>query len=209
MAYAAGETCFSTPNNGTTVYSSTDASALQNAVDAASAGGTVKVAGTCAGVQVRANITQTVYISKTLTLAGGYTTTNWITAFPITQPTTLDAQGTGRVVFATASAPLALRDLIVQNGYSTGNGGGAYFSSSTMVTGTTFTLNTATAIGGGAYFVYTNSVTATTFTSNTAQYGGGAYFGSMVSMTATTFTSNTAQYGSGVYFNKFADVTVV
>ena len=55
-----------------TTYSSGDASALQSAVDAVIPGSTIKVAGSCAGVQSRAGTTQTVYIAKELTLRGGY-----------------------------------------------------------------------------------------------------------------------------------------
>jgi threonine dehydrogenase-like Zn-dependent dehydrogenase len=80
------EVCFATID-GIYVYSSINASALQQAVDAAAPGATVKVAGLCAGVQTRAGETQTVYISKTLTLEGGYTNTpsGWSS---VTQPTT-------------------------------------------------------------------------------------------------------------------------
>jgi hypothetical protein len=64
-------------------------------------GGTVKVAGECVGVELVALTLQSTYISKTLTLSGGYTTTNWTTSHPITQPTTIDANSGGRVLFAT------------------------------------------------------------------------------------------------------------
>ena len=42
---------------------------------AAAPNDTVKVAGLCAGVQSRAGTYQTVYISQTITLQGGYTNT--------------------------------------------------------------------------------------------------------------------------------------
>ena len=41
-------------------------------------------------------ITQVVYISRPVTVRGGYTTTNWTVPDPWTQPTTLDAGGLGR-----------------------------------------------------------------------------------------------------------------
>jgi uncharacterized repeat protein (TIGR01451 family) len=103
--------CFATPNNGTSVFRSADSSAVQQAVDAAGVGATVKVAGTCAGVQTRGGSTQAVLVNKAVTIAGGYTTTNWTTAFPLTQPTTLDGLARGRVIAATAK--LGLRDLTV------------------------------------------------------------------------------------------------
>ena len=107
-------TCFATADNGTTVFASADAHAVQQAVDAASAGGTVKVAGTCVGVETRAGTDQSTYIDKTLTLAGSYATSNWTTSQPLTQPTILDAAGAGRVIYA--SQDLTVTDMTLQNG---------------------------------------------------------------------------------------------
>lgn len=59
--------------------------------------------------------TQVALITQTLTLAGGYTTTNWTTSYPLTQPTTLDAQGGGRGIYATVDA--TLQGFTVTNGY--------------------------------------------------------------------------------------------
>ena len=50
---------------------------VQDAVDAASEGDVIKVAeGTYTGVSARDGVTQTVYLSKTLTIEGGYTTSD-------------------------------------------------------------------------------------------------------------------------------------
>ncbi|MCP4540245.1 MAG: hypothetical protein GY832_24155 [Chloroflexi bacterium] len=72
---------------------------VQAAVDASSEGDVVKVAGYCSGVSARAGVTQVVYISKTVTVQGGYTTTNWTMSDPNANLTTLDAQGQGRVLY--------------------------------------------------------------------------------------------------------------
>ena len=59
----------------------------------------IKVAaGTYTGVSARMGVAQVVYISKSVTLQGGYTT-NWTTPDPEANPTTLDAQGLGRVLY--------------------------------------------------------------------------------------------------------------
>jgi hypothetical protein len=83
---------------------------IQRAVDVASTGDTILIAnGIYTGVNLRpqmdvtntGTVKQIVYISKTIDLRGGYTTTNWITAFPHSQITTLDAEHQGRVIYIT------------------------------------------------------------------------------------------------------------
>jgi hypothetical protein len=87
---------------------------IQAAVDATDdAGDEIRVAGgTYTGVSARPApagylfpppggvITQVVYISKTVTIRGGYTTTNWTASDPQANPTTIDAQGEGRGIVA-------------------------------------------------------------------------------------------------------------
>jgi hypothetical protein len=71
---------------------------VQYAVDQSTANDEIRVAtGIYTGVQARDSMTQVVYISKTVTIRGGYNTT-FTTYDPQTYPTTLDAQGQGRVV---------------------------------------------------------------------------------------------------------------
>ena len=79
-------------------------------MDAAIPGDLLKVvAGIYTGVYVRPRndvtttgvVTQMVYISKTITIQGGYTTTNWTVPNPVANLTTLDAQGQGRVLYIT------------------------------------------------------------------------------------------------------------
>jgi uncharacterized repeat protein (TIGR01451 family) len=190
--------CFATPDDGTTVFSSANANAVQQAVDAASANGTVKVAGTCAGVQPRAGTTQTVVITKALTLAGGFTNTvgGWATSYPITQPTTLDALTQGRVISATQ--PVTLSSLSVQNGKIIGQGGGAYFGSTVILTDTQFISNTASSNGGGAYAAGAATLNDGLFRNNrSTSSGGGLYANSTLALTGTQFISNTASSNGG------------
>ena len=89
--------CYATFDDGANTYISSDASALEAAVYFASQGDTIKVAGYCKGVLMEHGLTQTVFITKSLTLAGGYKEGDWTSPLdPDTHPTVLDAEGTGR-----------------------------------------------------------------------------------------------------------------
>jgi len=75
-------------------------------VDAANDGDVIKVAtGVYTGISTRAGVTQVVYISKTVTVQGGYTTTNSFAdpPDPDTNFTTLNAQGQARVLYVTGA----------------------------------------------------------------------------------------------------------
>ena len=68
--------------------------------DVGDPGDLVKVAtGRYTGVAARKRAAQVVYISKTVTIQGGYSITDWDTADPKTNPTTLDAEGQGRALY--------------------------------------------------------------------------------------------------------------
>lgn len=192
--------CFATANEGATVFDSADASAVQDAVDAASAGDTVKVAGTCAGVQLRNGTNQTVFIEKPLTLAGGYTSSNWNVSNPQANPTLLDAQLAGRVILATAAVTVS--HLTVQNGKVAGiNGSGANFDAEANVQGVTFWKNEGGADGGGAFFSKPATVIDSIFKENKGADGaGGALFLADATLTHTLFISNSAGLGGGAYF---------
>ena len=206
VAAPTADSCFISINNsGTTDYSSTDASALQTAVSNASPNDLIKIAGTCAGVQTISGETQTVYISKSLTLQGGYTSTNWLTTpDPDTNPTVLDAQNNGRVVYIPSESNVTLDGLIMQRG-SAADGGGIYNSSVLTVTNSRLISNTATNNGGGLYAVPDNGRTVisnTHFYSNTGGfYGGGLHACHPITIVNSQINQNvTGDYGAGAAF---------
>ena len=81
------------------------------------------------GVQAREGITQSVYISKTVTIRGSYTPPDWTTPNPIANPTIVNAQGQGRVFYVDGSAggvTVILYRLHITGGDATGLSGGEF-----------------------------------------------------------------------------------
>jgi hypothetical protein len=94
-------------------------------------GDEVRVAnGVYTGVQVRDGSRQLLLITKTLTIRGGYDA-EFEHTFPLTQPTVLDAEGRGRVVFVAPKSP-TIEGLCIIRGnashgmYDAARGGGIY-----------------------------------------------------------------------------------
>jgi len=128
-----------TPGGGSFAPCSQVFTSIQAAVDAATGGEEIRVAGaTYTAVSARPApagypsapasgiITQVVYISKTVTLRGGYTNTNWTAADPQANPTTLNAQGRGRVLVIVGSISPTVEGLRITGGDATGLGGFQY-----------------------------------------------------------------------------------
>jgi hypothetical protein len=209
---AAGEPCHATPNDGTTVFSSLNAHAVQQAVDAAPMGGHVKVAGTCVGVESRASTNQSAYISKTQTLSGGYTNTlaSWTGAGdPLANPTVIDANSGGRVIYATAA--LTVSNITLQRGAINGSGatcpnagcgGGVWAQGALSLSNVQVLSNTARYDGGGAATIGAVTAVASRFENNasTNNRGGGLSAGAALSLTNTEFFSNTSLFSGGGAF---------
>jgi parallel beta-helix repeat protein len=199
--------CQARPNDGFMIYTS-----VQVAVDAASAGDTIKVAGYCSEVSARAGVTQVVYISKTVTIQGGYTFTNWTTPDPARNPTTLDAQKLGRVLYITGDISPVVEGLHITGGlagdqggapdYWADVGGGVYIVSATVTLRDNQVYgNVGTDCGGGVYLV--NSDTAinnNVIASNLAIQGGGlCLLDSDATLDGNTIIGNQAWHGGGLY----------
>ena len=188
---------------------------VQAAVDAASPGDEIRVAtGTYTGVSARAGVTQTVYISKTVTIRGGYTIADWTTPDPAGSLTTLDAQGRGRVLHITGDISPVVEGLRITGGNAAGLGGHSWGDTGGGVDGISATatisnnqvLSNTARHGGGLYL---NSSDATlsnnTISNNTAAGSGGGLWlsSSPATISGNTISGNTGSYwGGGLYLRK-------
>jgi len=196
-----GQDCHARINDAPREYTS-----VQAAVDAASPGDLVKVAGICVGASERVGLRQQVYVDKSLTIRGGYTTTNGFAdpPDPEANPTTLDALGQGRVLFITgAPAPGAgisptVEGLRITGGDASRLGGGVERWDA----------------GGGVYVIAaTATIRDNQVFSNTAMAGGGLYFqnGDGTQLTDNLISGNSTFLdgrGGGLYLKSSANVTL-
>jgi len=177
---------------------------IQYAVDQALPGEEIRVAeGAYSGTSARsappsydgpAVITQVVYLDKSLSIRGGYPPGSWDTPDPEAHPTTLDAEGQGRVLVIAGDISPTLEGLRLTGGYANDLGGGWSGWDA-----------------GGGVFVYTATVTIhhcvvySNTASNWVGLGGGLYLvGSDATLSGNTITSNRGSSGhegsgGGVY----------
>jgi hypothetical protein len=153
-------------------------------------------------------ITQVVYISRTVTVRGGYTTTNWATPHPLTQPTTLDARGLGRALAIAGAISPTIEGLGLTNGnaaescgdYFGGVGGGVYVLSATATIRNCRVFSNAAYAGGGLFLVSSPAMLiSNSVASNTAMFGGGLELGGgNATIISNSIAFNTASYGGGL-----------
>lgn len=181
---------------------------IQYAINQAQAGDEIRMAaGSYAGSQLitvdaTTNFFTVVYISKTLTLRGGFTTANWTTPDPATNVTIINAAGAGRGVTIyneqAFAEPLSvtLAGLTIRNGNYTGFGapnallcgqanqscgGGVYAYAATLILQQAEVVNNRAgtdpfANGGGVFLRFAQPGTLfdrVTLRDNRAATGGG------------------------------------
>jgi uncharacterized repeat protein (TIGR01451 family) len=189
-------------------------STVQAAVDAATPGDVVKVAGYCLGVNGRGELRQQVYLDKGLTIQGGYATDNWTTPDPEANPTTLDAWGQGRALYITSDITATIEELRITGGNADGlggdswgddAGGGVYVITATVTISDCEVISN-TVLGlyglGGGLYQRSGAVTLTgnAISDNSAEYGGGLYQESgAVTLAGNAISGNSADHGGGLY----------
>jgi len=213
---APGGACSGTPN----CYAS-----VQPAVDAAASGDEIQVAaGTYTDISARPRnditttgvVTQVVYISKTVTVRGGYNA-DFSVWDPAVNVTTLNAQHQGRVIYITGDSNISptIEGLSITGGDATGLtgydyygkhdvGGGVYVMTATAtLNNNQIFSNTAPYGGGGVYLGFsTGQLNGNTISHNNIDTGGGGVFlyEGAATLTGNQIISNTSQnLGGGLY----------
>jgi hypothetical protein len=163
---------------------------VQAAVDAATDGDEIRVAaGTYSDVNDRGGLKQVVYIDKTVTIRGGYSTADWNLPNPAANPATLDARRAGRVLYITGVITPTIEGLHVTGGDAKGLGGGLSGDDA----------------GGGIYIDRASAaVDDSVITGNVAYRGGGLWLESCAArLYANSIISNTASWaGGGLWLNR-------
>ncbi|MCP4985691.1 MAG: DUF11 domain-containing protein, partial [Colwellia sp.] len=210
--------CYATPDDGSTVYQHSTAAAVRQAVANANANDTVKVAGYCAGVGGDTHsygFKQVVDLNQDITLRGGYTNTNWLGASdPINNPTILDAQAGGRVVWIDGSASVTVENLSLTNGsvvsVANADGGGVSIgdTATVVISNSQIYSNTANEDGGG---IFASGIGVTVAINNSQIYNnsnsslypkGGGVFNADAHMSlqnSAVYSNSTAWRGGGLY----------
>jgi hypothetical protein len=188
-------------------------SSIQAAVDDASPGETIQVAqGTYTDVHVRDGVTQVVYISKTITILGGYTAPGFAEPpDPDTNATVLDAGGQGRVIYVTGDISPTIEGLRITGGSATGLGGwwmdvgsGVYVISATAtISNNQIYSNTGIVnSSGGGLFLHSSGATVSgngIYSNTTDSCGAGVfvYEGSNATLSGNVIHHNSSNYDGG------------
>jgi hypothetical protein len=187
---------------------------IQYAVDRAAAGDELRVAsGVYTGANHYAGLAQVVYLSKTLTIRGGYTISDWLSSDAQAHPTVLDAEGEGRVVYVGGSISATLDGLRITGGAATGlggapgpakddAGGGIYVVSATATLRDNWIYSNTAWFGGGAFLLMSaGQLQDNRFSSNNGHFGGGLSLyndQALALVRDNSFTGNSGYIGGGL-----------
>ncbi|MEM7127763.1 MAG: Calx-beta domain-containing protein [Chloroflexota bacterium] len=182
--------CVATYDNGTSHWVGPNSEVIQYAIrDLEPLSDTVLVGGVCSGVSNILGMTQTIYISRSLNLIGGYTPEGFEVSLP--NVTVIDAGCRGRALVIDGDIDVTLENFDIVCGNAGGLNGPI---AENMGNGGGLLIN-------GANVVLTN----TRIYSSSADNGGGAFVGSTLTLGVGSVVSNNVAFnGGGVYVNSTA-----
>lgn len=148
--------------------------------------------------------TQVVYVSKDITITGGYVTANWSTPDPSAHPTVLDAGGWGRVFLIREALTVVLEGLRIANGLGVSDlaGGGGGVATSGKVNRLTIRNCDITNNTGTGLYTWGDTVTLENnrIVANSSENGSGGVAASAtftLTLTDTLFQDNVGESGGG------------
>lgn len=185
---------------------------IQSAVDSATSGDEIRVSGgTYTGLNNYGGFSQMVYISKTVTIIGGYSPGNWNTPTPDTNSTILDAQAQGRVLLITGNINPIIRHLHLTGGTSNNSAGGVFvsFSNATFENNVIESNTVTDGNGGGGLYSSFSNITLTNNiirnnTSTTFNGGGGLILdnGTATLNNNSIIANTSSSYCGGMYLRE-------
>ena len=186
---------------------------VQYAVDQAADGDEIHVAtGVYTDVNNHGGLAQVVYISKTVTVRGGYSA-DFAAWDPNAHPATLDAQGNGRVIYVKGSINPTIESLRITGGNDDGleggyhdydAGGGIYIRyADAVISDCVISQNASSHSGGGVYLRQSAAklINNVIQSNDSNKYSGGVHlYSSPATLTGNTIQNNTADdNGGGIY----------
>ncbi|MCB8946247.1 MAG: PKD domain-containing protein [Ardenticatenaceae bacterium] len=199
-----------------------DFSVIQTAVDAAAPNDIIKVAaGVYTDINTYGGLSQVIFISRQVTIRGGYTTVFTEPPDPENNPTIIDAQGLGRGVTSLTftGTSVKLSGLQIINGdaadlggnFNDGSdaGGGIYSAGATLeLTDSKVVSNSVSdsllhlTWAGGIFVTYGAAhIMSSTIAYNYAEIGGGiATLTATLTLNDNVIANNSSEYGGGGFF---------
>jgi hypothetical protein len=185
---------------------------IQRAIDLAAAGDMVKVAtGTYTDINDHGDLAQVAFIDKSITLRGGYLAPGFDDPpDPEANPTTLDAQDLGRVIYITGEIDVVIEGFRIINGdaedlggagFGSDAGSGVYIGDATTKFSNNQIFGNNDSFRGCGLYVANSDTTLTNnviSTNTLCSWGGGAYIkDSQITLERNVISNNRAGGAGG------------